>query len=144
MDTKKLIKESVIAENTTNISTLTTNLSNEAEARTQADAELQTQINLKQDALTAGDNIKIENNVISAIDATKLSVNITWSELKALRDNSRLVSGTWYRITDYTCTTIPILQTLNFLLGGCGTVLITTLLVLLGLTKPMVRVSFTG
>ena len=36
----------------------------------------------------------------------KLLVSITWSELKALRDNSRLVAGTWYRITDYTCTTI--------------------------------------
>ena len=36
----------------------------------------------------------------------KLLVSITWSELKALRDNSQLVAGTWYRITDYTCTTI--------------------------------------
>ena len=35
----------------------------------------------------------------------KLLVSITWSELKALRDNSQLVAGTWYRITDYTCTT---------------------------------------
>lgn len=35
----------------------------------------------------------------------KLLVSITWSELKSLRDNSQLVAGTWYRITDYTCTT---------------------------------------
>ena len=35
----------------------------------------------------------------------KLLVSITWSELKSLRDNSQLIAGTWYRITDYTCTT---------------------------------------
>lgn len=31
-------------------------------------------------------------------------VEITYSELKSLRDGSQLVPGTWYRITDYTCT----------------------------------------
>ena len=30
---------------------------------------------------------------------------ITWAELKALRDNSNLTSGQFYRITDYQCTT---------------------------------------
>ena len=85
-------------------------IASETTARTQADTELQSKINTKQDTLTAGDNIKIENNVISAIgggttDATKLSVKITWAELKALVDNSKLVVGQQYRITDYTCTT---------------------------------------
>ena len=32
-------------------------------------------------------------------------VSITYSELKALRDNSELVPGVFYRITDYQCTT---------------------------------------
>lgn len=31
---------------------------------------------------------------------------ITWAELKALRDNSNLTSGQFYRITDYQCTTV--------------------------------------
>ena len=85
-------------------------INNEANVRSQADSELQSKINSKQDTLTAGENIKIENNVISAIgggttDTTELSVKITWSELKALVDNSKLVVGQQYRITDYTCTT---------------------------------------
>ena len=32
-------------------------------------------------------------------------MNITWFELKTLRDNSQLVPGRQYRITDYQCTT---------------------------------------
>ena len=32
--------------------------------------------------------------------------NKTYSELKALRDNSQLKPGQWYRITDYTTTTV--------------------------------------
>ena len=32
-------------------------------------------------------------------------VNITYSELKSLRDSSKLIPGRWYRITDYECTT---------------------------------------
>ena len=67
--------------------------------------ELAKKVDKKQDALIAGDNIKIEGNVISSISVAELSVKITWSELKALRGNSQLVAGTWYRITDYTCTT---------------------------------------
>ena len=63
--------------------------------------ELAGKVNGKQDALIAGDSIKIEDNVISSI----IAVKITWSELRTLRDNSQLVAGTWYRITDYTCTT---------------------------------------
>jgi hypothetical protein len=38
--------------------------------------------------------------------AADLSVSITHSELKALRDGGNLAPGTWYRITDYQ-TTIP-------------------------------------
>lgn len=41
-------------------------------------------------------------------DAIKISYNsvkITYSELKSLRDAGELVTGTQYRITDYTCTT---------------------------------------
>ena len=34
------------------------------------------------------------------------AVQITWSELKSLRDAGNLISGTQYRITDYTCTTV--------------------------------------
>ena len=82
-----------------------TQIASETTARTQADSELQSKINTKQDTLTAGENIKIENNVISAISVAKISLNTTWSELKGMRDNSRLIAGQQYRITDYTCTT---------------------------------------
>ena len=92
------------------ISYVDTQINGESTARAQADSELQSKINSKQDTLTAGENIRIENNVISAIGggptaATELLVKITWSELKSLRDNSQLVAGQQYRITDYTCTT---------------------------------------
>ena len=33
------------------------------------------------------------------------SVSITWEDLKDIKDNSKLIPGTWYRITDYDCTT---------------------------------------
>ena len=38
-------------------------------------------------------------------EAAKLAVSITYAALKALRDGGNLVPGTWYRITDYVCTT---------------------------------------
>ena len=48
----------------------------------------------------------INQEVASSIqDLRSTAVKITWSELRTLRDNSQLVAGTWYRITDYTCTT---------------------------------------
>ena len=92
------------------ISYVDTQINGESTARAQADSELQSKINSKQDTLTAGENIRIENNVISAIGggptaATELSVKITWSELKTLMSNSQLVVGQQYRITDYTCIT---------------------------------------
>ena len=37
--------------------------------------------------------------------AAQLAVSITYAALKALRDGGNLVPGTWYRITDYVCTT---------------------------------------
>lgn len=42
------------------------------------------------------------NNINQKIDNL---VNITYSELKSLRDSNKLISGRWYRITDYACTT---------------------------------------
>lgn len=33
-------------------------------------------------------------------------IEIAWAELKALRDNSKLIPGRFYRITDYKCTTV--------------------------------------
>lgn len=33
-------------------------------------------------------------------------MNITYSEIVALRDADKLISGQWYRITDYVATTI--------------------------------------
>lgn len=44
------------------------------------------------------------NNRIDNIDV-ELLTNITYSELKALKDTSALVPGMQYRITDYECTT---------------------------------------
>ena len=35
----------------------------------------------------------------------KMAVSITYAALKALRNGGNLVPGTWYRITDYACTT---------------------------------------
>lgn len=56
-----------IATNATNISNNTTAINSEVSNRQSADSNLQGQINDKQDILTAGDNITIQNNVISAI-----------------------------------------------------------------------------
>ena len=50
--------------------------------------------------------IKTIDDRIAALEATGPSMNITWSELKALRDAGSLIPGMQYRITDYTCTTV--------------------------------------
>lgn len=43
---------------------------------------------------------------INNVDAkTVKMVEVTWAELKALRDGGKLMPGMQYRITDYTCTT---------------------------------------
>jgi hypothetical protein len=51
--------------------------------------------------LTATEQANARTN-ISAIGQI---INTTWADLKSLRDNSQLVPGQWYRITDYECTT---------------------------------------
>ena len=38
-------------------------------------------------------------------EAAEIAVSTTYDALKTLRDNGELVPGTWYRITDYECTT---------------------------------------
>lgn len=42
---------------------------------------------------------------IKDTDARKRMIETTWSNLKTLRDNSQLIAGMQYRITDYQCTT---------------------------------------
>ena len=63
--------------------------------------------NLKQDSSF---EIQSSNgkNLLEAKEASgsALMQEITWSELKDLRDSSQLIQGQFYRITDYTCTTI--------------------------------------
>ena len=44
-------------------------------------------------------------NINQKLDNIENLINITYSELKSLRDSSKLVPGRWYRITDYECTT---------------------------------------
>ena len=39
------------------------------------------------------------------VDSKENLIEITWSALKNLRDSSQLMPGTFYRITDYSCTT---------------------------------------
>ena len=55
----------------------------------------------KGDRLTASDL----NSIVSAVNKNANMVNITYTELKTLRDNSQLIPGATYRITDYICTT---------------------------------------
>lgn len=92
------------------------NIENEVNRATERETTLNTAINQantaitqlragKQDVLTAGDNITIEDNVISAVGGgggDSLCVNILYDDLKDLRDNGNLVPGQQYRITDYT------------------------------------------
>ena len=48
---------------------------------------------------------KIKDGSISLSKIDSMCKLITWSELKSLRNNGRLVPGQKYRITDYQCTT---------------------------------------
>ena len=48
---------------------------------------------------------EVRNSLLKADNAVPTAISTTWSELKALRDNSQLIPGCWYRITDYECTT---------------------------------------
>ena len=65
--------------------------------------------------IVPGNNINFvvdEENQVVKINAKASSgtsqpqIPITYSELKSLRDNSKLIPGTFYRITDYQCTTV--------------------------------------
>ena len=46
------------------------------------------------------------NSMVDQIEANISMVETTWSNLKTLRDTSKLIPGGTYRITDYTCTTV--------------------------------------
>ena len=51
-------------------------------------------------------NIESLSNQIKSLQHNARNlVNVTWSFLKELRDNGKLIEGTQYRITDYNCTT---------------------------------------
>ena len=52
-----------------------------------------------------GINTTLDKGGNGSSKAAQLSVAITYSELLALRNSGTLTPGTWYRITDYTCTT---------------------------------------
>lgn len=63
-------------------------------------------LSLRHDSLKWNDKqLATEEYVNSKLDSVETLVSITHSELKTLRDNSQLISGTFYRITDYECTT---------------------------------------
>ena len=73
--------------------------------------KLNTQLGAKQDVLTAGAGIDISNGVISATGgggSVDMMIEVTYAELKALRDNKQLVPGQQYRITDYVTTTAQV------------------------------------
>ena len=69
---------------------------------------LSTALGNKQDTLISGTNIKTINSTsllgegnIDISGGGASVVSTTYSALKTLRDNSQLVAGQWYRITDY-------------------------------------------
>ena len=52
-------------------------------------------------------NIESLSNQIKSLQHNSRNlVYISWSSLKELRDNGKLIEGTQYRITDYQCTTV--------------------------------------
>lgn len=63
-------------------------------------------LSLRHDSLKWNDKqLATEEYVDSKLGSVETLVLITHSELKTLRDNSQLIPGTFYRITDYECTT---------------------------------------
>jgi len=72
------------------------------------------QCEAKQGAIDAAQDEKIAQNVekIEELESSSGSsgtaetmIETTYDELVSLRDNSQLIPGCWYRITDYECTT---------------------------------------
>lgn len=87
---------------TVNNGTLTIQGNGTAASTFTANQSGNTTLNVKGSGITivtrsAADEITIES---------KNLVETTWTNLKSLRDSSQLVPGRFYRITDYTCTTI--------------------------------------
>lgn len=56
------------------------------------------------ESLNNPDSVEVQNAFKTILKENTLT-EVTWSELKDLRDNAQLVPGTLYRITDYQCTT---------------------------------------
>ena len=64
---------------------------------------------LKNNKVTSLSSDSTDNQYPSAkavYDFVEPLVEITWSDLKTLRDSAQLSPGKFYRITDYTCTTV--------------------------------------
>ena len=59
-------------------------------------------------APTTNDDAANKQYVDAVIKIANNAVQITYAELKSLRDAGKLVTGTQYRITDYTCTTTQV------------------------------------
>lgn len=57
------------------------------------------------DSSTKTIKLKADNDIEIYGDGIKETINLTWAELKALRDGGTLVPGQYYRITDYVTTT---------------------------------------
>ena len=77
-------------------------------------SEVDTALGAKQDALTFdseptadSDNMVTSGGVYDALQDIDIEsvTEVTWAELKGLRDGGNLVKGNFYRITDYNCTT---------------------------------------
>ena len=62
----------------------------------------------KQDKLVSGENIKTINgdSILEDGNLNIETIEIEYNQLKSLRDNSQLIPGASYRITDYITTTI--------------------------------------
>lgn len=56
--------------------------------------------------IAAGNNINVTTSGDSIIISTQLATSVTYAELVAIQDAGELIPGTFYRITDYECTSI--------------------------------------
>ena len=75
------------------------------------------ELNSKQDTLVSGTNIKTINGTSilgsgnikinsGSGDVANIAERVTYDELKSKRDSGELIAGCWYRIIDYTFTTV--------------------------------------